>query len=50
MKVWLHAFLISILDGDGLSASLSGRFTTEDIVSGTNWVGGWKEFSVGQGG
>jgi hypothetical protein len=23
-------------------------FTTEEIVSGTKWMGDWKEFGVGQ--
>jgi len=48
MEIWLHAFLISVLDGGELSASLRGHFTTEEIVSGTNWVGIWKEFRFGQ--
>jgi len=48
MEIWLHAILISVLEGDEFSASHRGRFTAEEIVSGTNWVGGWKEFRVSQ--
>jgi len=48
MEIWLHTFLILILDVYELLASLRGHFTAEEIDSGTNWMGSWKEFRVGQ--
>jgi hypothetical protein len=41
LEVYLHAFLISALDGDEWSASLPGRFTPRERAPGTNWIGGW---------
>jgi hypothetical protein len=34
-------FLTSALDRGGWSASRLGRFTAEEIVPGTDWLGGW---------
>jgi hypothetical protein len=41
VKLQLHPFLISVLDGVELSASRPGRFTPGVRVSGTRWSGGW---------
>jgi hypothetical protein len=41
MKVQLHAFLTSALDGCECLASCSGRFTTTERAPGTHWIGGW---------
>jgi hypothetical protein len=38
VKVYLHAFLTSALDGGEWSASRSGPFTP-----GTHWIGGWMD-------
>jgi hypothetical protein len=37
MKVQIHAFITSKLDGCDWTASLPGSFT----ASGTHWIGGW---------
>jgi hypothetical protein len=42
VEVWLHAFLISALDGDEWSTSSSGFFT-----SGTHWRGDWVDPRAG---
>jgi len=34
-------FLTSVLDGEEWSASHPGRFTSCEIASRTQWVGGW---------
>jgi hypothetical protein len=41
VEVWLHAFLISALDGGEWSASRLGRFTPRERAPGTHWIGGW---------
>jgi hypothetical protein len=41
MKIYLHAFLTSALDGDKWSASRPGRFTAGERTPGTHWIGGW---------
>jgi hypothetical protein len=41
VKVELHVFLISALDGGEWSASRSGRFTPRERAPGTDWIGGW---------
>jgi hypothetical protein len=41
VKVQLHAFLTSALDGGEWSASHHGRFTPRERAPGTHWIGGW---------
>jgi hypothetical protein len=41
MELEFQAFLTSALDGDGWSASRSGRFTPRERTSSTHWIGGW---------
>jgi hypothetical protein len=41
VEVWLHAFLISALDGGEWSASSPSRFTPRERAPGTHWIGGW---------
>jgi hypothetical protein len=42
VEVKLQAFLISVLDGDKWSASLSGPFTPGERTAGTHWMGGYR--------
>jgi hypothetical protein len=46
VKVWIHIFLSSALVGE-LSASHSGRFTPGERATGTHWIGGWVDPTVG---
>jgi len=39
--VYLHAFLISALDGGEWPVLRSGRITPRKKASGTHWIGGW---------
>jgi hypothetical protein len=41
VKVRLHAFLTSELDGGEWSASRRGLFTPRERALGTHWIGGW---------
>jgi len=41
VKVQLHVFLTSALDGGEWSASHPGRFTTRERAPGIHWIGGW---------
>jgi hypothetical protein len=41
MDVYLHAFLISLLDGDEWSASHPGRFIPGEIYPTDHWTGDW---------
>jgi hypothetical protein len=41
VKVYLHAFLTSALDGNEWSASHPGPFTLRERAPGTYWIGGW---------
>jgi hypothetical protein len=41
LKVWLHVFLTSALDGGVWSASRPGSFTAREKAPGTHWIGGW---------
>jgi hypothetical protein len=41
VKVYLHAFLTSALDGGEWSALRPGRFTPRERAPGTPWIGGW---------
>jgi len=40
VEVFLHAFLISALDGDEWSASDPDLFTPRETAPGTHWIGG----------
>jgi len=40
VEVWLHAFLISALDEGKWSASRPSRFTPEERIRSTHWIGG----------
>jgi hypothetical protein len=42
-----HVFLTSALVGDEWSTSRHGRFTPEERVPGTHWIGGWLGLSTG---
>jgi hypothetical protein len=48
MEIWLHSFLNSVLDGGELTASLQGRFNSEEIVCGTISIIVWEEFRACQ--
>jgi hypothetical protein len=39
--VYIHVFLTSAIVRGEWSASLSGRFTSEERASGTHWIGDW---------
>jgi hypothetical protein len=41
VEVYLHAFLISALDGGEWSTSRPGRFTPRERASATHPIGGW---------
>jgi hypothetical protein len=41
LKIWLHAFLNSALDGGELSASHPGRITPSERTPDNHWIGGW---------
>jgi hypothetical protein len=41
VEVYLHAFLISALDGGEWSASHPGRYTNRERSPDTHWIGGW---------
>jgi hypothetical protein len=41
VEVWVHAFLISALDGGEWSASRFGRFTLTDRVPSIHWISDW---------
>jgi hypothetical protein len=41
VEVYLHAFLISALDGNNRSASRTGRFIPRERAPVTHWIGGW---------
>jgi hypothetical protein len=42
------SFLTSTLDGGEWSASRPCRFTPEERVSGSHWIGGWVDPKAGQ--
>jgi len=46
MEVSLHSFLTSVLDGEALSLSCSGRFSWGQNP-GTHWIGGWVDPRAG---
>jgi len=41
VKVKIHTFLASEIDGGEWSASLPGRFIPRERAPGTGWLGGW---------
>jgi hypothetical protein len=41
VDVLTHVFLTSALVGGERLASRPGRFTPEERVPGTHWIGGW---------
>jgi len=41
VKVQLHTFLTSALDGGEWSASCPGRFTPKERATGTHWIAGF---------
>jgi hypothetical protein len=48
MGEWIHIFLTSTLTGGECSASRPGRFTAEESVTGTHWIGVWVDPRAGQ--
>jgi hypothetical protein len=41
VEVYLHAFLISALDGGEWPVLRSGRFIPRERAPGTHWIGSW---------
>jgi hypothetical protein len=41
VHVQIHVFLTSAVIGIGWSASRLGRFTPEERILGTHWIGDW---------
>jgi hypothetical protein len=47
VEVYLHAFIISALDGSDCSASRLSHFSPGARVPDTRWIGGWEDPRLG---
>jgi hypothetical protein len=45
LKVYLYAFLTSVLEGGEWSASRPGSFSSGERAPSTHWTGGWMDLS-----